>query len=416
MEQQMPAIKAIALSVGGTPDPLIKSIEHHRPEFVCFLASQGTNHVTIKVRDLLGSRAGDIRFATELVDDENDLLECHRKAEKAIARIQTDGYAKDQVVVDYTGGTKNMSVALALAAIEKGYLFSYVGGSRRSKDGVGVVESGHEQIHTHVNPWDFMAVREKRQAAQFFNSCQFKACRDVLARLAENASTRKSVFRKLALVADAFHNWDLFRHIDARELCRKARLEELAEDHESWIARFAVNCLAMLPVLEKIIFSSAKGKKPSLELALDLYANAERRFAEGKVDDAVLRLYRLVEMLAQLQLLAGHGIDVSDVRPEQLPEALRDEYLAQYRNQRTGLVQLPQTPSFRLLRELGDPLGKAFATDAGRFKDVQKARNDSYLAHGFLSSKEATYEKLRDFVVDLGALKTASAPQFPRME
>ena len=249
----MTTIKAMLISVGGTPEPLLKSIEHHQPEFVCFFASQGTNHISVKVCDLLGDTAGGIRFATELVDNENDLLECHQKAENAVKRIHAGGYAKDQVVVDYTGGTKNMSVALALAAIEQGYFFSYVGGSRRNKGGVGIVESGHEKIHTHVNPWDFMAVREKRQAAQFFNSCQFKACRDVLNGLAENASTRKNVFRKLALIADAFHRWDLFRHVDAQELFKKSRLQELAEDHEEWIARFAGACLVLQPVLETIV-------------------------------------------------------------------------------------------------------------------------------------------------------------------
>ena len=108
----MTTIKAMLISVGGTPEPLLKSIEHHQPEFVCFFASQGTNHISVKVCDLLGDTAGGIRFATELVDNENDLLECHQKAENAVKRIHAGGYAKDQVVVDYTGGTKNMSVAL----------------------------------------------------------------------------------------------------------------------------------------------------------------------------------------------------------------------------------------------------------------------------------------------------------------
>jgi|GEM_PF-2582665 len=55
----MTPIKAMLLSVGGTPEPLVKSIEHHRPEFVCFFASQGTNHVGVKVREALGELIGD---------------------------------------------------------------------------------------------------------------------------------------------------------------------------------------------------------------------------------------------------------------------------------------------------------------------------------------------------------------------
>lgn len=412
----MTTIKAMIISVGGTTEPVIKSIEHHRPEYVCFFASQATNDRTVKVRESLGEMAAAIRFETVLADDENDLLECHSRAADAVRRLQVRRYAKEQVVVDYTGGTKNMSVALALAAIEHGFSFSYVGGTQRSKDGVGIVETGHEVVSTQLNPWDFMAVKEKRQAALFFNSYQFKACRDVLADLAENANIRKGVFRKLSHLADAFYQWDLFRHVAAQELFKKSRLEDLAEDNERWIARFALGCQALLPTLDEILLSSDRGKKPSLALALDLYANAERRFAEGKVDDAILRLYRLVEMLAQQRLREGYGINVSDVRPEQLPDMLRDEYVKKYKNVGNGLIQVPQTPAYQLLKELHDPLGAAFVSDASRFKDVQQARNNSYLAHGFQSSKEPAYEKLRDFVVGLGALETAKAPIFHRME
>lgn len=406
-------LKALLLSVGGTPEPLVKSIAHHRPEFVCFFASQGTNEVSVRVRDLLGNAPGGVRFETELVDDENALLECLGKAEKAVGRIEGRGYAKDEVVVDYTGGTKNMSVALALAAIEKGYTFSYVGGSRRTKDGVGIVESGHEKIHTHINPWDFMAVKERRQAALFFNSCQFKASRDILSNLAEYASARKNVFRKLAHAVDGFHDWDLFRHVGALEAFKKARLDELAEDNDRGISSFAAACRKLFPTLESILSCSDKGKKPCGELARDLYANAQRRFAEGKVDDAILRLYRLVEMLAQQRLLEKHEINVSDVRPAQLPESIRKGYVEKYRDGRTGSIKLPQSPAYQLLKHLGDPLGAAFTSHADRFKDLQKARNDSYLAHGFQSSKESVYEKLRDFILGLGVIDSDRIPTFP---
>jgi hypothetical protein len=69
-----------------------------------------------------------------------------------------------------------------------------------------------------------------------------------------------------------------------------------------------------------------------------------------------------------------------------------------------------------LLKELGDDLGLAFERDQGRFKDVQSARNTSYLAHGFQSSKDTVYEKLRSFIVDLGAIDSLNAPRFPQMK
>jgi CRISPR-associated protein (TIGR02710 family) len=412
----MTTVKAMIVSVGGTPEPIVKTIEHHKPAYVCFFASQATNDRAIKVRELLGAQAASVLFETELVDDENDLLECYEKAGRAVIRLQKRRYAKDNVTVDYTGATKNMSVALALAAIDQGYAFSYVGGDKRTRNGVGTVECGHERIFTHLNPWDFMAVQEKRLASIYFNTCQFKACRDLLNELAERASIRRSVYRKLAFAVEGFLYWDLFRHTDALESFRRARLDELEDDRERGVVRFAKDCLQLRPSLEAILTCSDKGKTPCAELALDLFANAERRFAEGKVDDAVLRIYRLVEMLAQERLLKRFGIDVSDVRPDQLPHQSRDEFIQKYKNKRTGKIEIPQSPSYQLLKELGDELGEAFSRNFDKFRNVQSARNTSYLAHGFQSSKDSVYEKLREFVVELGAIDSDNVSKFPLME
>lgn len=412
----MSNVKAMILSVGGSAEPLIKSIEHHSPEFVCFFASQATNDQTVTVKEALKDFFPSIGYETELVDNGDDLLECYERAEKAVERVIKRGFAKEHVVIDYTGATKNISVALALAAIEKGFSFSYVGGNKRTKGGVGIVETGHEQIYSNVNPWDFMAVKERRLAAMLFNTFQYKPCKEVLTELAGNASLRRSVYRKLAFVVEAFYCWDLFRHVDAAEQFRKARLDELADDNDRKIAAFATRCAGLTPVLEAIISCSDRGTRPCPDLALDLYANAERRFQEGKIDDAILRLYRLVEMLAQERLLSMQDpIDTSNVRPDQIPLGLRDEFLQRFRNKRTGRIEIPQTQAYILLKELDNPLGHSFAKHGSSFQKVQSARNSSYLAHGFQSSKESTYKTLRDFIAELGALDMSKAPVFPPM-
>jgi len=50
----------------------------------------------------------------------------------------------NHLVVDYTGGTKTMSVALALATIDNSSLYTYIGGAERTKEGVGVVINGKD--------------------------------------------------------------------------------------------------------------------------------------------------------------------------------------------------------------------------------------------------------------------------------
>ncbi len=409
--------KALVISVGGSPEPIVKTIQHHLPEFVSFFPSQGTSDTVAIVKSRLLAEQITFLSETTLVDNENDLLDCYRKADEAIKRVFSRGYSSSDLVVDYTGGTKNMSVSLALAAIDKGYCFSYVGGETRTKGGVGIVESGSEKIYSNVNPWDFLGVDERRRASGFFNKAQYAASEAIFRELSERATSRKTLYRRLAMISEGFYNWDLFRHKDALVCLKNANIEEMMEiNGDEGVHKLARACHSLYQQLDVIMRCSENSKKPCLELAHDLYANAMRRIQEGKVDDAVLRLYRLVEMLAQTELLAVYGIDVSHVKPEQLPISVRESYIHTYTNARDNKIKLPQYACFSLLNELGNPLGTVYREHENQFKSVQDARNSSYLAHGFNSTKLETFEKLRDFVLTLGVIKPDEVPRFPTME
>jgi len=69
----------------------------------------------------------------EFVEDSDILLHCYDKVISALNRVFKINRFLD-IYVDYTGGTKNMSAALALAAVGRGARFSYVGGERRNKN------------------------------------------------------------------------------------------------------------------------------------------------------------------------------------------------------------------------------------------------------------------------------------------
>jgi len=65
-----------------------------------------------------------------------------------------------RLVADITGGTKVMSSALTLVMMEHNHSrFAYVGGESRTKNGLGVVESGRETFMRQDNPWEVMALR-----------------------------------------------------------------------------------------------------------------------------------------------------------------------------------------------------------------------------------------------------------------
>lgn len=405
-------ISAMIISVGGTIAPIIKSITEYRPEFVSFFASQDTCDYVLEIKKGLQETSHTIKSEITLADDVNDLYHCFRKAEEAVKRVLSKGYRSDEVVVDYTGGTKNMSVALSLSAITHGFCFSYVGGTERTKGGVGIVIDGKEKVCKSVNPWDFLAIDERKKISYLFNTNQFKAAKELTDEVLKRSTKYKTVFKKLGFLIDGYYSWDLFNHGDAKGKFERARIEELLETDDEQIRSFAKATIYLKPLLEQL---SQQQRQPNRLFILDIFSNAERRFCEGKIDDAIVRLYRVVEMLAQERLLGRYGIDTSNVSEEEIPQQLRDAFISKYKAEKDGKIKLPQSVAFKLLEALGDDLGKEFNKRLEQFRQIQSQRNNSYLVHGFACAQENTYRKFKEFILDLNILRPEEIIEFPRL-
>lgn len=408
---------AMIVTVGGTPQPIIKVISKYNPQFVSFLASQQSVDLVGEIRKEIRKTTGqDIESEITIVDDINDLYHCYRKADEAVERVLKRGYQEEDVVVDYTGGTKNMSVAVSLVAINNRFVFSYVGGTERTKGGLGVVLDGKEEVYENINPWDFLCLEERKMISLLFNRYQFAAAKSVAEGLVEKSTKFKPLFRKLSFVIEGFYMWDMFKHNKAKKSFRRARLDELTVAEDPKIVGFAEDVKRTIKRLDEILGKSEDGRRLCDELIHDLLSNAERRFKEGKIDDAILRLYRVVEMIAQLRLKEKHAIDTSDVKAEQIPVPLRDEFVKYYKSERDGKIKIPLEASYRLLESLGDEYGRLFVENRNRFFDIQTARNHSYLAHGIRSSREDVYNRLKNFIFDLGMLSEKDIVTFPTID
>ena len=92
---------------------------------------------------------------------------------------------ESELVVDYTGGTKTMSVAVTIATLEWSSVYSYVGGVERSKNGVGVVVNGKEKMLYLDNPWNEIALMDQKKACILFNKARYSSASDVFAMIEE---------------------------------------------------------------------------------------------------------------------------------------------------------------------------------------------------------------------------------------
>lgn len=408
--------QAMIVSLGGTPEPIVRTLCEHRPRFVCFLASHQSVYVLGQIKELLkaeGFAPQDSR--TVLAENVDDLLHCYEKALECAHLLEKWNVNTNDVVVDYTGGTKNMTAALALATVGKGYQFSYVGGARRNKNGLGVVEDGSEIIHKGVSPWQIFAVEEWRQLVIYTRHYNYEAAHGLIQEIQKRQPKTDLIrWQGMAKTLSGLLQWDQFNHEKARPLFVEGiqeldRWSQLKGD--KGIADFVRQSQACLIFLNEMAFETRGFKQPGSSLVQDLVANARRRADQGRYDDAVARLYRALEMQAQLAFFQKTGLSTSEVPFSAVPEDLRDEYCRFYKDSEKNVLKIPLYGVFRLLEKLDDPVGRQFFASEKEFLRILNARNNSILAHGMQPVKPSTYESLDGLIRSaFGIDKTVEFP------
>lgn len=426
--------KALIVSVGGSPAPVLYSINTHRPDYLILFASTDSRAKAIQeVLPALSHQPLDREFIMT-VDEQNLEASVAAILRRLPEILKTWGVGYDDLVADYTGGTKTMSAALVLALSRHIGDFSYVGGIERDKAGLGIVIDGREQMLHLRNPWNELALEALSEMALLFNRFRFQPVVELADHTSRRAPARKPVCDAIKAAAEAFGYWDSFHYGKAHSKLKEAEVKlknvSAETDNES-LRGFYREVAGCLPFLEAVVAEenayvksspSTKGEATSAEsgnaIIRDLLANAVRRAeVECKYDDAVARLYSAIEKMAKVVLKVSHGIDNSNVAPDRIPPgALRDEVVQRCVNVREGeKIQLPLHKSFELLAELGDRLGAAYKSHEGELSKVLNVRNMSLLAHGFEPIRKETYEKMLAIALSFLSVGNEDLPRFPTM-
>ncbi len=402
----------LALTVGGSCAPLVTAVRGYAPDFVCFFASSGPrgSRTLVDGAGAVCNGAPSIVAQTGLaperykiveLNDPDDLPECYGKIREELAHLSTDREGW-HCIADYTGGTKTMSVALALAALEAGWELSLVTGTR--PDLVKVLNGS--EMAALINVWEVRARQELNRARDLFNAYAYASAGALLEGLARTGPLSNALQREVrqwVALCRAFDAWDRFDHARARQLL------------EPYQSRFVPQWRFLKTLIG---LEQATG----YESVLDLVRNAERRAARGRYDDAVARLYRALEMLAQVRLGQREPpLNTSDLDVNALPGRLRRRYEA-WRDARDGKIKIGLRQAYDLLADLDDPLGRAWRAHEKRVLNALKKRNASILAHGSTPLAEGDYQEMAQVVgafmeAGLAALGVkVVAPQFPRWE
>ncbi len=291
----------------------------------------------------------------------------------------------DDATADITSGTKPMSAALTLAAVKLG--IGYLRYVAVEKTANKEVCTGTEELRT-FRPLGFRASLLLDSAVNLMRQYRFDAVRQLLEPMPEHllSESERATRTCLLCLARAYSHWDMFRHTHFQGEYGKARFGGLPE-----LQQFRPQPDTVRTVLELGV--ALEQGKPTDLAVVDLINNARRRIEEGKFDDATARLYRATEMLAQWRLHTKHGIDTSDVDINKVPQASR-QWLEYSRDNTDKKIRVACERGYRLLFDLGDPLGPAFKDIKGNLR----TRNDSILAHGLTPVTEEVCNSLRKAV------------------
>lgn len=317
---------------------ILKSIKDRNPDKVIFFCTSKSKEETIPLieRELKN-------FEIVILEDENDLEKIKQRCDEEIGKIKREG--DNYIIVDYTSGTKAMSAGIILSAVENDIdSISYITGKR---DETGRVIPGTERILS-FSPTQIYAKKLCLEGIKYFNNWMFESAKSAFEKAIKiySGNSIKEKAELLIKICDAYLNWDLFNHEKALEILKEVSKEEdLLKD-------FGIK--SKIEKHKELLFKLTK-EQFSVEKLLDLLKNAERRFLDGRYDDSVARLYRLIEYIVQFRMAERElyvkkddKFDTSEINLNKLPDNLRYNY-----GRPVGLEA-----SAKLLKELKDNLGK----------------------------------------------------------
>jgi CRISPR-associated protein (TIGR02710 family) len=314
--------KALILTVGtGTrPDtdivrPLVKTVRQSRPDFLAFVVSSVSKRYAEEIARQLALEES--QFRIHELSSAEDIQSVFQEMNALIREVRKNGFDCQDMEVDFTSGTKAMTGGAVISAIFQSCgSLKYITGDRKN----GVVMDGTEKFLA-ITPESIFALRELSMVERFMLELRFEAA----LKIAESIkpflldSYQRSLLDSLRNIALAYQSWEAFDH---KKFCGYYNKADFPQPE---VQSFKVD--AGIP--QRLVNISRTQEKARIDedLLADIFNNARRRFDEGKYDDALSRLYRMTEMIAQWELSRPPiEVQTSEVDPEKIPTSKRSHY------------------------------------------------------------------------------------------
>ncbi len=385
---------SLILTVGLTPEPLILTITALKPTKVYFLYTEKSEKFINQIVNECNLSPTQVKRDKVEKADASDVYEKIRK------RWQ-DWKNQGGMAIDMTGGTKSMvtgcSVAAALLNIHLLYVDSVFGWLPR------ISKPGTEHIVLLSNPLDIFGDLEEEKAIDLFNSYDWPAAIGIIGRLISQVTDPRK-FEVEKILCEAYGAWDRFEFEKALQSLKFGLSEIKRYRIKSDKIRQIQNHQEILEMLsknqKKSFFLLLKDNLFAKTLMVDVYSNAERRASQGCYDDAIIRLYRVLELISQYRL-AKYDINTSEVKVSDETTIQKFETLSErvYGTKRGLADKIALMDSWILLYAKGDVLLQGCSEqDLNTFKDALLPRNKLLIEHINSPGKKTEYKKFKKFV------------------
>ncbi len=316
------------------------------------------------------------------MEDNADL--CFDFYDHVIGNLEKAGWNSGQMTVDFTRGTKAMSAALLLAATNRGVrALRYVTGERGP---LGTVVPGTEKVFDFAST-RATARRDLRLAIAFVKTLQFEAALAILEPQSDWCNRFPGlVAKEAAAIAWLARFWGAWSRFDYSESLRLlGERPELPGDLEK-LGPKAGHCETISRLGKPMPLALTDREPYVLLLAADILASARRAEQQGDYEDALLRGYRVVELIGQARLFK-HGLDSENLDRNRPEVQSWFHYLEKKKErvpeERKGRTSIAREMVARLLKHMKDPLGERLIDVAENGPLRVKARNQSILIHGY---------------------------------
>jgi CRISPR-associated protein (TIGR02710 family) len=375
----------LLITVGGNSAPIITAISATKPNLTIFICTEDSCQQVSKKGLFIKANFTDKKptlpniptqakinnFQTLIVPADDLNLACSLLTTKINQLLQT--YPQHKIIADYTGGTKTMSASLVVVSLQYPQIqLNLTTGERlnliKVSDNTQISKNiKAEQLQNQIIEKPYLLLWK----GFFFNSA---------------AIGFKNTNPDYAALCDGFALWDDFKYQLAYDILKPYK-NQIIKNY-NYGKQFFNNL---------IILNNPQHKLYQPLLIIDLYQNCLRCVDKKKYDDAVIRIYRMMELTAQWMLefhLKIKTCDIDELIIKKLPKNIN------IIKNKEGKYQAGLWVSYQIIIALlpTTHLTQQIKTELNTLRELTLIRNNSILSHGFSPVWQKDWKKWQNWL------------------